>query len=75
MFELYGPTNNKTYSNVEYVVRYVPNNNARYTFIENLNLNCKLIRRNAGWEFQHSKYSLPLAYTFNTFDDIPELFI
>ena len=78
MFELYGPINNNLYTSVEYIVRYLPSDKALYTFTGNLLQHYEeLLNNTAGWPYQSAAIQPypPLYCTFNTLEDIPELFI
>lgn len=80
MFNLYGPISTHRYLNEthEYILHYLPSDKALYTFTRNLPERCEeLLNNTTGWPYQpptNQPYP-PLYCTFNTLEDIPELFI
>ena len=80
MFNLYGPISMYHYQSEtpEYILHYLPSDKALYTFTGNLLEHYEdLLNNTAGWPYQPAaiQSNPPLYCTFNTLEDIPELFI
>ena len=80
MFNLYGPINMHHYldGTPEYILHYLPSDKALYTFTRNLLIHYEeLLNSTAGWHYPSATIQPhpPLYCTFNTLEDIPELFI
>lgn len=80
MFNLYGPISVHHYHSEcpEYILHYLPSDKALFTFVSNLSIHYEeLLNNTAGWSYSSdtNQFCHLLYCTFNTLDDIPELFI